>query len=208
MDSIDADRTLDEPGGNRPSLFRTGDVFGPYRIVRLLGRGDAFGETAGRHCLTLQDYADAHGGRIPPEKFLPVLKQIVEGLRYDHSLHAVHRDLKSSNILLFRDGVKITDFRLVKVMGEAWLRTRIEQAMLYSMSMGDEPTHRDEETGAWAMLGRFEYMSPEKSQPPDRGSTWQDPPPALHAPGPRSRNPQPPNPKSHLPRASSFPGPP
>jgi len=63
-------------------------------------RVDEFGENEGRYWLrmelaagikvgnkrrvSLQDYVDAVGGRIPQEELLPMLEQIISGLGYAH----------------------------------------------------------------------------------------------------------------------------
>jgi len=40
-----------------------------------------------------------------------IIKQVIYGLQYLHSLHIIHRDIKAENILIFDDNtVKITDF--------------------------------------------------------------------------------------------------
>ncbi|RWS07433.1 testis-specific serine/threonine-protein kinase 3-like protein [Dinothrombium tinctorium] len=56
------------------------------------------------------DYLRANGP-IPEDKAKVWFRQIAEGLKYIHSLGIAHRDLKSENILLDKNGnVKITDF--------------------------------------------------------------------------------------------------
>ncbi|MGD9683183.1 MAG: protein kinase [Candidatus Obscuribacterales bacterium] len=59
-------------------------------------------------------------GRYEPEEFLPLLKQIADGLGYAHKQGVLHRDIKPANVVLVkqRDGseqVKIVDFGLAKI---------------------------------------------------------------------------------------------
>ena len=176
-------------------------------------RVDEFGESGGRYWLrmelvegieqcqttedrqqttdrvvTLQDLADARGGKIPQQELLPILKQVLEGLAYAHEHGAIHRDLKPSNILLSAEttdhrlrttdistdnqspitpslSVKIADFGLVRLVGEEWVRSQAELSVQRSMSMGDLRTMAGDSskgTSTRSMLGTFEYMSPEQ----------------------------------------------
>ena len=49
--------------------------------------------------------------RLPEEEVKRVFRQVVEGVKYMHSLNIVHRDLKLENILLDENkNIKIIDF--------------------------------------------------------------------------------------------------
>ncbi|MBN1672426.1 MAG: protein kinase [Kiritimatiellae bacterium] len=124
--------------------------------------------------VSLQDYAEAQGGRIAQDELLGILTQVVEGLAYAHEHGAIHRDLKPSNILLAGEApmgiqAKIADFGLVRLVGEEWVRSQAEVSVRLSMSMGDERTMAGADAAAGgastrAMLGTYEYMSPEQKQ--------------------------------------------
>lgn len=52
---------------------------------------------------------------LPPETVTPIIEQICEGLRYAHSKHIIHADLKPSNIFITEKGViKILDFGIAR----------------------------------------------------------------------------------------------
>ncbi len=116
--------------------------------------------------VSLQDLAEAKGGRIPQEELVGILKQILEGLAYAHGHGAIHRDLKPSNILFSGGVVKISDFGLVRLVGEEWVRSQAQLSVQRSMSMGDMRTlqKEGEGTSTRSMLGTYEYMSPEQKR--------------------------------------------
>jgi serine/threonine-protein kinase len=78
-------------------------------------------------------------GQLPIAKSLSIAKQICEGLSEAHRLGVVHRDLKSSNIMIDKEGnVRIMDFGIARSLEEKGI------------------------TGAGVMIGTPEYMSPEQ----------------------------------------------
>jgi tRNA A-37 threonylcarbamoyl transferase component Bud32 len=91
----------------------------------------------------------AADGRLAPERFLPILAQVCDGLAAVHAAGFVHRDLKPENICLIerdgrRDVVKLLDFGLVKAL-------RADIAL---------PTATREGT----FMGSPAYTSPEQAQ--------------------------------------------
>ena len=142
-------------------------------------RVDEFGETDGRYWLrmelvegtelegrsvaSLDELAEARGGKIPQGELAAIVRQILDGLAYAHGHGAIHRDLKPSNILLSESGAKIADFGLVRLVGEEWLRTNAEQSVHSSVSVGDAPTAAATAgSSTVSLLGTYEYMSPEQ----------------------------------------------
>jgi serine/threonine-protein kinase len=62
-------------------------------------------------------------GAMHPRNALVIVRQILDGVGHAHALGLVHRDLKPDNIMLVDMGgwerVKIVDFGLVKLLGDA-----------------------------------------------------------------------------------------
>ncbi len=78
-------------------------------------------------------------GQLPIGKSIAISKQICEGLAEAHRLGVVHRDLKSNNIMIDKEGnVRIMDFGIARSLEAKGI------------------------TGAGVMIGTPEYMSPEQ----------------------------------------------
>lgn len=121
---------------------------------------DDFGETDGRYWLrmelangalvnsvqvvSLADLAAASGGRIAQKVLHGILRQMLSGLAHAHAKGLVHRDLKPANVLICSDEegstFKLADFGLVRLVGEVWLQTRVENSVRLSASLGEQPT--------------------------------------------------------------------
>ncbi len=90
--------------------------------------------------------------RCTPERVLPLLKQIAEGLDYLHSNDVVHGTIKPANILLNDEqGVQLTGFGLTHILGMKGIE-QIEHPYIHLMSI------------AGTFLGAAEYTAPEVVQ--------------------------------------------
>ncbi len=104
------------------------------------------GEEKGTHYITMEfvpgeDLRSSirRFGQLPIGKSISIAKQICEGLAEAHRLGVVHRDLKSNNIMIDKEGnVRIMDFGIARSLEAKGI------------------------TGAGVMIGTPEYMSPEQ----------------------------------------------
>ena len=86
--------------------------------------------------------------RLPPGRALSVLEGVARALGHAHSAGVIHRDVKPSNILVTKDGAaKLTDFGIVRVLGEATL-THIGTVMGTARYMSPEQIRGDAATAA------------------------------------------------------------
>jgi len=90
-------------------------------------------------------------GALPMDEVLRVGTQIADALDKAHRQGLVHRDLKPGNIMLTRSGAKLLDFGLARgtVLGPA-------------TDLSQSPTHTRPLTVEGAIVGTFQYMSPEQ----------------------------------------------
>lgn len=79
-------------------------------------------------------------GKLAPGEALSFLKPVAAALDYAHSMGIVHQDLKPSNILVSREGVKVMDFGIARRLQET----------LSTMSRGE-------------VVGTPAYMAPEQA---------------------------------------------
>jgi serine/threonine protein kinase len=141
------------------SVDEFGETDGHYWLRMQLVEG--IPTTTGNHLFTLHDYMWHQGGKLPEAEVAECMRQFLQAIGFAHERGVVHRDLKPANILLdMEDGMKISDFGLVKIAGEEWRRTRIAM----SFSARRKPSSSGTERTAPEVMGTFEYMSPEQKQ--------------------------------------------
>ncbi len=88
-------------------------------------------------------------GKLDITKVLEIGSQVAGALEAAHRKGVVHRDLKPGNIFLTKDGAKLLDFGLAKLHSGA------------VVGMNEE-TQTTPVTGAGAIVGTLQYMSPEQ----------------------------------------------
>ena len=107
----------------------------------------------------LEKYVYDRGGRLSERETLRILRKIIKGYKYLHSLGIVHRDLKLANILTNHGEVKIADLGYSKLMENFtndFLISRVG-TMLYMSPQILEAMHYTNKTDVWS-LGILYYQ--------------------------------------------------
>lgn len=68
-------------------------------------------------------------GPLDPDRAAQIGRRIAEAIAYAHSRGVVHRDVKPGNILLGRDGPRLADFGIARLIGDTVHHTRTGQAI-------------------------------------------------------------------------------
>jgi len=115
----------------------------------------------------LTKYCDAH--RLTTRQRLELFLDVLSAVQHAHQKGIIHRDLKPSNILV-RDSSpsRLTAAAVPSrrhAQGEAEARPRVKVIDFgIAKAVGMELTHRTHCTGAGAMIGTPQYMSPEQAE--------------------------------------------
>ena len=129
---------------NIAAIYDLGEYEGSSFIVMELVEGELLSAKLARGPLEVCETID-------------IAMQIADALDEAHGLGIVHRDIKSSNLIITKRGlVKILDFGLVKVINGI--------GGAHAESTSSEPTSRlGQETAIGVVVGTVSYMSPEQA---------------------------------------------
>lgn len=94
-------------------------------------------------------------GALPAEQVIRIGIQIADAVDKAHREGVVHRDLKPGNIMLTKNGAKLLDFGLAKLVDDPLERGARD-------TLGSVPTVQAPITEEGAVLGTFQYMAPEQ----------------------------------------------
>jgi len=134
---------------------------------------DFVGADGGEEPFDLEEaLAGAPDNRLPAPVVARLGAQICAAVEAAHKAGVIHRDLKPANVLLTsreleKAEARVTDFGLARLLGEEWVKSLVDVSMRRSLSIGGMPTMakpRSERSSTGAILGTYEYMSPEQRE--------------------------------------------
>lgn len=97
----------------------------------------------------LKQYVADHGGKLPPEEVLSILRPVIEGLCKVHKAGLVHRDISPDNIMMLPGGgVKLLDFGAVRDVGEAVVDQPLTKSTEAILKQGYAPIEQYQKRGS------------------------------------------------------------
>ncbi|MGH7294054.1 MAG: serine/threonine-protein kinase, partial [Polyangiaceae bacterium] len=101
---------------------------------------------------TLQERADARGGKLAPDEVLLAMDQLLDVLAAAHEVSIIHRDVKPENVFVKTGGqVKVLDFGIAR-LGESTAQDRSET--MVGLPMGSPAFMSPEQArGRWDLVG-------------------------------------------------------